>query len=159
MQIRKNEIIQFVRWTRNGIAFCTTWFLILVLVFCALSGIDSVSAVFLMRMMLLITGDVLIFNLCFSRLLLRNRSFTWRLTFFMCAISVYEIAGFYWLGFFQGIGSAVQWILFIAIVLSLYLICLLLYRLCSAREAERFTQNLQTYQKRRILEKQKEQIV
>lgn len=77
----------------------------------------------------------------------------------MCAISVYEIAGFYWLGFFQGIGSAVQWILFIAIVLSLYLICLLLYRLCSAREAERFTQNLQTYQKRRILEKQKEQIV
>lgn len=157
MQIRKNEIIQFVRWTRNGIAFCTTWFLILVLIFCDLSGIDSVSAVFLMKMMLLITGAVLIFNLCFNRLLLRNRNFAWRLTCFMCAISVYEITGFYWLGFFQGTGSAIQWILFTAIVLALYLICLFLYQFFSAREAECYTQNLKTYQKQRILEKHNEQ--
>ena len=33
MRNRKKDIIQFFVWMRNGIAFCTTWFLVLTLAY------------------------------------------------------------------------------------------------------------------------------
>lgn len=149
MKSRKKDVIQFMEWMRNGIAFCTTWFLILVLAFSYFGGIQSILTDTLIKMVLWITGGVFIFNLLFTRLLITKWRFVTRLSCFMAAISLYECLGFYWFGFFSGKGTAGQWLLFVGIVLVLYLICIAIYQRYSRKKGEVYTQALESYQRKR----------
>jgi len=149
MKSRKKDMIHFGVQMRNGLAFCTTWFLILVLIVCYIFKQQVISVNSLAKMLILIVGGVFIFNLLFTRILIRKWSFTRRLTIFMLSISVYECAGFYWLGFFRGKGTFVQWILFIGIVCGLYFCCVVIYRLYSKKQGEIYTQALKKYQQQR----------
>ncbi len=90
-----------------------------------------------------------IFNLLFTRILIRKWSFTKRLTIFMLSISAYECAGFYWLGFFRGKGTFLQWLVFVGIVCGLYFCCIVIYRHYSKRQGEIYTQALKKYQQQR----------
>ena len=152
MMNRKKDVIDFLEWMRNGVAFCTTWFLILVLAYCYLSGVQTVLTTSLIKMIVLIIGGVFIFNLLFTHLIIRKWSFVSRLSGFMIAISFYECVGFYWLGFFQGTGTAIQWFVFIGIVLFLYLICIAIFQIYSRRQGEIYSQALQQYQQKRSME-------
>lgn len=69
----------------------------------------------------------------------------------MCAISLYECLGFYWIGFFKGRGTAVRWLLFIGIILILYFICAVLYQKYSKKQGEIYTRGLQKYQMERSI--------
>ena len=70
----------------------------------------------------------------------------------MCAISLYECLGFYWLGLFEGKGTAVQWLIFIGIILVLYFICVVLYQKYSKKQGEIYTEGLQKYQTERSMQ-------
>lgn len=142
----KREAIRFAVWLRNGVAFCTTWFLLLILAYHYLSDLPTISTTMLAKVVLLIIGGVLIFNLCFTRLILHNVNFTVRLTSFMCAISLYECLGFDWLGYFTDRGTVFQWWIFIGIVLMLYLLCIVLYRKYQKKQGEIYTRELRKYQ-------------
>lgn len=148
----KSEIIRFAVWMRNGVAFCTTWFLILILVYNYIFNIQNISTNGLMKVVLLIIGGVLIFNLSFTRIIIKKLNFMMRLTCFMCAISLYECLGFYCLGFFKGKGTAVQWLIFIGIILILYFICVVVYQKYSKKQGEIYTKGLQKYQIERSMQ-------
>lgn len=152
MMNRKKDVIHFLEWMRNGVAFCTTWFLILVLVYCYLSDVQTLLTTSLIKMLVWIIGGVFIFNLFFTHLIIRKWSFVSRLSGFMIAVSFYESVGFYWLGFFQGTGSAIQWSAFVGIVLVLCLICIAIYHRYSRRQGEIYSQALQRYQQKRSME-------
>lgn len=152
MRNRKKDMIQFLEWMRNGIAFCTTWLFVLVLAYCYFSGIQSILTIYLIKMLLWIIGGVFIFNLFFTHLIIINWSFVKRLSCFLAVISIYECLGFYWLEFFSGVGTATQWFIFVGIILALYLICIAIYQRYSKRQGEIYTQALQEYQLKRSTE-------
>ncbi len=155
MRNLKSEVIRFAVWTRNGVAFCTTWFLILILAHHYIHNIRNISTHELMKVVLLIIGGVLIFNLSFTRIIIKKMNFMMRLTGFMCAVSLYECLGFYWLGFFKGRGTAVQWLIFIGIILILYFICAVLYQKYSKKQGEIYTRGLRKYQMERSMQHEK----
>lgn len=152
MRNRKKDMIQFLEWMRNGIAFCTTWLFVLVLVYCYFSGIQSILTIGLIKMVLWIIGGVFFFNLFFTHLIITKWRFIKRLSCFMVVISVYECLGFYWLEFFSGVGTLAQWLAFVGIILVLYFICIAIYRRYSKRQEIFYTQALQEYQKKRSTE-------
>lgn len=155
MRSLKSEVIRFAVWMRNGIAFCTAWFVILILVYSYIFNVQSISTKSLGKIVLLIIGGVFVFNLSFTRLIIRKWNFTARLTCFICAISLYECLGFYWLGFFDGKGTIVQWLIFIGIICSLYFICIALYRQYSKKQGEIYTKVLKEYQMERSMQHEK----
>ena len=152
MHYRKKDIIQFLAWMRNGITFVTTWFLILILMYNHFFHIQTISTSSLTKLVCWIAGGVFIFNLFFTTLIIKKWSFIKRLTWFMSAMCLYECFGFYWLHFFQGRGTPIQWFIFIGIIFVLYLICIAIYQTYSNRQGEVYTQALQKYQQQRSRE-------
>ena len=153
MRERKGDIIRFFVWMRNGVTFCTTWFLILVLAYNYICGNPTISTEGLIKMVFWIIGGVFIFNLFFSGFLIIKWRFIKRLTLFMMTISLYECLGFYWLGFFSAGGTAIQWLLFVVLILVLYFICIAIYHNYSKKQGEIYTQALRKYQEKRSRER------
>lgn len=153
MTQRKNDLIQFFEWMRNGIAFVTTWFLILFLVYSTITGIEFIQTVTLIKMLIWIIGAVFIFNLFFTKIVFKKWSFIKRLSTFMILISLYESVGFYWLNFFNGTESLLQWLIFISIVLVLYTVSIFIYQRISKKQGEVYTEALKHYQQKRLMER------
>ena len=149
MNKRKNDIIIFFIWLRNGSAFCISWLLILLLTYHYIFDLPSITTDLLTKMVTLTVGGVFIYSLLFTKLFIKKWSFIKRLTCFMLLIAPYECAGFYWVGFFTGQGSFIQWIIFISLILCLYFICILIYQAYSKNQGELYTQALENYQKER----------
>ncbi len=152
MKICKKDMIQFLVWMRNGIAFCTTWLLILTLVYNKIWGIQTIQTNSLIKMVFFVIGGVFLFCMNFSRAFIKKWRFMKRLTCFMILISVYEIVGFYWLGIFVNQGTVIEWIVFIMIILVLYAGCIGIYQQYSEKKGEFYTQALQKYQQQRSME-------
>ncbi len=145
----KRTIIQFLEFMRNGIAFCTTWFLILGLLYCHIFNRQTISVDSLTELLFLIIGGVFLFNLLFTKLLIKRWSFIKRLSCFMVLFGLYEWMGFYLIGLFQDKGNFTQWGIFIGIIFVLYVICIAIYQQYSKRQGELYTQALETYQQKR----------
>ena len=99
MKNNKNDIIKFFVWMRNGIAFCTTWLLIIWIAYCHISNQQQISVSMLTKLLFFVIGGVLIFNILFTKVFIKNWTFTKRLTCFMVLLSLYECLNFYWMGF------------------------------------------------------------
>ncbi len=145
----KRELFHFLIWMRNGIAFCTTWFLILGLLYCHIFNRQTISVDSLTKLLLFVIGGVFLFNLFFTKLLIKRWSFIKRLSCFMALFGFYESVGFYQIGLFQDAGKFMQWGVFIGIVFVLYVICIVIYQQYSKRQGELYTQALETYQQER----------
>lgn len=148
----KEELQKFLVWMRNGTAFCTTWFLILMLAFSSIFHVTAISTNILIRMVLLSLGGVFLFNVFFTGLFIQRWSFIKRLTGFMIVISFYECLCFYSLDFFRSRGTIVEWIIFAGIVLALYFCCIAIYQQYSRKQGEIYTKSLQAYQQKRRME-------
>ena len=149
MVLRKQELKKFLIWMRNGISFAVTWFLILLLVGSYGLNIPQIAVTTLIKMVVLTAGGVFLFCICFTKLILVYWSFIKRLSFFVVLLSVYQVVGFYWIGFFVNGGSVLQWVIYAAIVIVLYFCCLLIYYARYRKEGKMYTQALSEYQKRR----------
>lgn len=145
----KKELKTFSVWLRNGTCFAVTWFLILELIVRWISGADTISIVNLTKTIVWTVGGVFIFCVAFTRLFIRKFGFTARLTIFMSAITLYEILFFYNIGLFVDTSNSPQWLLFFAIILCLYFICLVIYSSYRKKKCELYTQALQKYQQER----------
>lgn len=145
----QKELTTFFIWLRNGTCFVVTWFLILELIVSWISGTDTISVVNLTKTIIFTMGGVLIFCVAFTRLFIRKLGFTVRLTFFMTVITIYEILFFYNIGLFTDAGVFHQWLLFFAIVLCFYFICLAIYGGYRKKKSELYTVALHKYQQER----------
>ena len=67
MKNNKNDIIKFFVWMRNGIAFCTTWLLIIWIAYCHISNQQQISVSMLTKLLFFVIGGVLIFNILFTK--------------------------------------------------------------------------------------------
>lgn len=152
MYKNKKELLKFFVWMRNGTAFCTTWFLILTLIYYSIHNIPAISTNMLIKLILLSLGGVFVFNLFFTNLFIQKWSFIKRLTGFMMVISLYECICFYYLDFFKNKGSIKEWLIFIGIVLLLYFLCIAIYQQYSKKQGEIYTKSLQEYQEKRRME-------
>ena len=148
----KKEFFKFLVWMRNGTAFCTTWFLILMLVYNSIHHIPAISTNILIKLILFSFGGVFVFNLFFTCLFIKKWSFMKRLTGFMLVTSLYECFCFYFLDFFQNSGTIMEWLIFIGIVLVLYFLCIAIYQKYSKKQGEIYTKSLQAYQQKRSME-------
>lgn len=149
MNNNKNQIIKFFVWMRNGIAFCTTWLLFILVVYCNISNQQQVSINTLTKMLIFIIGSVFLFNIFFTKIFIKKRTFTQRLTLFMVSYSIFECLNFYWFGLFEGKGNLIQWLLFIGIIISLYFFCIVIYQRYSKKQGKIYTQALIKYQQQR----------
>lgn len=145
----KKNIIQFLVFMRNGITFCTTWFLLIGLIFCHIFNRQTISVSKLTKLLFLVVGGVFLFNICFTKLLIKRWGFVKRLSCFMALFSLYECMGFYQMGLFRNTGTFTQWSIFIGIIFVLYVICIVIYQQYSKRQGERYTQALESYQQER----------
>ena len=145
----KKELKTFFTWLRNGTCFAVTWFLILELIVRWISGADTISIVNLTKTIVWTVGGVFIFCVAFTRLFIRKFGFTARLTIFMSAITLYEILFFYNIGLFVDTSNLPQWLLFFAIIVCLYFICLVIYGSYRKKKCELYTHALQKYQQER----------
>ena len=127
MYKRKEDILKFLIWMRNGTAFCTTWFLILMLIYNSIYDIPAISTNTLIKLILLSMGGVFLFNLFFTCLFIKKWRFIKRLTGFMIVVSLYECFCFYSLEIFRSSGTIIEWIIFVGIVLALYFSCIAIY--------------------------------
>ena len=152
MEKNNKNITQFFIWLRNGIAFCTSWFLILILIYNSICNIPSIKTESLVKMIFFVAGGVFLFCTFFTQLFIKKWSFLNRLTGFMILFSIYESATFYWLGVFSKAGSLVEWMMFAGIVLILYLICVVIYHFYSKEKGEVYTQALENYKEKRSAE-------
>lgn len=156
MQNYKNDFIKFTVYMINGIAHAVSWFLILILIYDKLCNYQAVSTDGLLKMIVWIVGAVFIFNIMFTRFIIKKLTFMKRLTIFMVSICLYEGIGFCWLKDFVCKGTVFQWWLaFDGIVFIMYLICILIFRKYSKTKGEIYTQALQKYQQTRSMEKGK----
>lgn len=149
MILTKPELKRFLIWMRNGTCFAVTWFLILLLAGAHGLGVPAIPVTLLVKMVVLVAGGVLLFCISFTKLFLVRWNFFARIGFFIALFSVYQTAGFYWIGFFQDKGTALQWGIYGGIILACYLLCLLTYRLCCRKEREAYTRALREYQNKR----------
>lgn len=149
MKNRKKDFIQFIMWMRYGVAHAVSCFLILLLIYNKLCNHEAISTDGLIKMIIWVVGAVFIFNLLFTRFIIKKWNFMTRLTIFMVTICLYEGVGFYWLRVFIRKDAVFQWLVFIGIVFALYLICIVMYWKYSKKQGEIYTQALQQYQQER----------
>ena len=114
-----------------------------------ISNQQQISVSILTKLLFFVIGGVLIFNILFTKVFIKNWTFTKRLTCFMVLLSLYECLNFYWMGFFSGIGTFIQWLVFIGIICVLYFICIAIYQRYSNKQGEIYTQALIKYQQQR----------
>ncbi len=149
MKNRKKALIQFGIWMRNGTAFCIAWFLLIILAVCHIFHYETISINTLTKIVCFTIGGVFIFCVVFTRLFIKKWSFMARLTCFMLSISLYECAGFYWIGIFAGKGTITQWLVFVGILFILYFVSTAVYQRHSIKQGILYTQALQKYQEQR----------
>lgn len=152
MQNHKKDFFHFMVWMRNGIAYTVSWFLILLLIYNKIWNHQAISTDALIKMVVWTVGAVFIFNLLFTRFIIKKWNFITRLTVFMISICLYEGAGFYWLRIFICKNAAFKWLVFIGIVFVLYLICIMIYQKYSKKQGEIYTEALQQYQQKRSIQ-------
>ena len=152
MKKNKKDIIHFMVYMRNGTSYAVSLFLFLILIYNKLCGHQTISTDGLIKMMVWTVGAVFMFNLLFTRFIIKKWNFMTRLTIFMVSICLYEGVGFYWLRDFIRKGAIFQWLVFTGIVFAIYLFCIVLYRKYSKRQGEIYTQALQQYQQKRSIQ-------
>lgn len=139
----------FFTWMRNGVAFCFTWLVMLLLLRNSFLGVEVISTTSLLKILAFVFGGVLLFTVSFSESVFRKIGFTGRLTVFMILFSIYESVCFYWIGVFTTKGSLRQWLTFGGIILFLYGISMIVYEIYSRKKAVAYTHILNNYQRKR----------
>ena len=143
-------------YLRNGIAFSFSWLVMCTLVWCGFNGMDSIKIEFLFQLLVLCFGATLSFIVCFMNVFLKKKSFIFRLTLFYLLFIPVEIILFFRMHVFKNIGCMTQWLIFAAVVLSLYLMCVLLDWTVFRKKGIQYTKQVNAYNERRKNEQSRE---
>jgi len=149
----KSALLMF----RTVFTIAFTWLMLLVLLIAAACGKEMISVGFSLKLLAFSAGASLIFCGTFSELILKGKSFIFRMTVFMVAFLPFEVACFYWMGIFSGSGDWVLWLLFVGTFIAFYLISVVLDRVVFAKRGEVYTQQLKAYQNERKQEYENDQ--
>lgn len=135
---------------RNGLAFSFAWLVIVIVAIALITGTVAISTAILAKLLVLCIGAAILFALAFSSAIFKKQNFIKRLTFLVLTFIPLEVAIFYWMGLFQGAGTATQWFVFVGIILIMYVTSLLIDATVYANRGKEYTSQLNEYKKRRL---------
>lgn len=138
-------IKEFLKTLRDGVAFTYSWLIICILAVSLINGRTTITAGFLLKLLILCIWGVLSFCLCFKTKMISRRGFIFSLTCFYILFIPAEIFMFYMMGIFQGNGSTALWTVFFTIIVLMYIISLIIDILIMKRKAVDYTEKLKAY--------------
>jgi len=150
--MKRTKIKEALILLRNGLAFCFSWLVLCTMAISAFYGKDSISTVLLLKLFALCFWAVICFIICFKNLLIRRKGFIFRLTLFYAMFIPVEVIGFYSMKLFGGNGTLKEWGIFAAIILGLYVACVLIDWIVCRKQGENYTRSLLAYNERRAYE-------
>ncbi|MBQ9489085.1 MAG: hypothetical protein IKO03_07085 [Lachnospiraceae bacterium] len=146
-------MMELLKNFRDGVAYSFAWLVLCVIMMACALGNEAISVSFLLKLLVLCLWASLSFVISFRVPKIRKRGFMVSLTCFYLLFLPVEIFLFYAMGIFQGTGSPVLWITFVAIVFGAYLLSLMIDAIVMKRKAVEYTKHLENYQKIKALEK------
>ena len=144
-RISIKEILIFIR---NGLALVFSWLVICSVIASLTVGSGVISAVYLLKLLALGLWAVVSFGICFRLKSIQKKGFIFSLTLFYIMFIPVEIAMFYFMGIFSGVGSFASWLVFGVIVLGAYAVSLLVDILVMKKRAEVYTHKVKEYLKK-----------
>ncbi len=134
----------FVRF-RNMTCFMFTWLSILIMAGAYLSGQKDLAVSLLFKLFTFSLLTSLLLVTVFSDIILRKKSFIFRLTVLFLLFIPMEILFFYWVGLFSESGSILTWGFFVLIVAVFYFASLIIDRTIIAKKGMDYTKKLEDY--------------
>ena len=131
---------------RDGLCWSFTWLTILVIAISLIGGTEVISASFLLKLLVLCLWGVISFVISFRSNVIKSKRFIARLTSFYAMFIPVEVAMFFFMNIFEDNGSPFKWIIFGAIVIALYIACLVIDKCVCEKLGKDYTKKLQKYQ-------------
>lgn len=142
---RTEQIKNILIFIRNGLAYSFSWLVICVLVVSLLSGNETITVAFLLKVLVLCLWGVIAFAISFKSGYIRKRGFIFSLTVAYILFIPVEIAMFYFMGIFKTGGSLIAWIIFGGIVVLAYLISAFVDVFVMRKKSEIYTTRIHEY--------------
>ena len=142
----------FVAYIRNGLCFSFSWIMLMLMFGAFFSGRKGIETDFLFKAFFMCLYGAVCFAVCFTDFLIRTKGFIFRLTVLFVTFIPVEVFMFYKMNLFVGKGTALEWLIFAAIVVSFYVTCLVLDKTVFKDKAERYTRLLNEYNRRNLNE-------
>ena len=136
-------------YIRDGVAYSFTWFAILALILCLVTGKQDIGVDFLGKLLAFCVLAAIEFVVFFSNCFIISKGFIFRLNGFVAIFLPTEIAFLYFAGLFSGAGTVIQWEIFVGIIVVLYLICIILDKTICKKQGQEYTVQLDRYKKKR----------
>ena len=136
---------EYLKVFRDAAAYLFAWLTICVTVISLLSGKDSLSVGFLLKLLGFCIWGSAAFVTAFICSAMKKKGFIIQLTVFYVLFIPAEIIFFYSIGMFSGSGNMISWIVFFAIIAVLYVLTLLIDVLIMKKQAVSYTEKLQEY--------------
>ena len=142
---RTEQIKNILIFIRNGLAYSFSWLVICVLVVSLLSGNETITVSFLLKVLVLCLWGVIAFAISFKSGYIQKRGFIFSLTVAYILFIPVEIAMFYFMGIFSSGGSLTAWIIFGGIVVLAYLISVFVDVFVMRKKSEIYTTRIHEY--------------
>lgn len=146
------NIKELLIYLRNGLAMCFSWLVLCAMLLTMAYGKESISVGFLFKILMLCFWAVLCFIICFTNALIKKKGFIFRLSIFYILFIPVEIIMFFAMNIFNGTGRIGEWIAFAAIIIGLYVICVLIDWIVFRKQGDIYTKQLLAYNERRANE-------
>lgn len=143
-----NGIRSLLAGLRDAIAYSFSWLVICVIAMQLISGKETITVDFLIKLFLLCFWGALCFTICFRNKGIEKRGFMFSLSCFYIMFIPVEILLFYMMGIFQKAGNIWIWIAFAGIIAGMYIISLLIDRMIMQKKAAVYTKKLAEYNNR-----------
>ena len=136
---------EYLKYFRDAAAFLFAWLTICVLIISLISGNETISTSFLLKLLGFCVWTSAAFITAFVSSPLKKRGFIIQLTVFYLLFIPVEILFFYSIGVFSGSGNMISWIMFFVIIAVLYILALLIDVLIMKKQAVSYTEKLEEY--------------
>ena len=144
-QNRIDQIKDIFAFIRNWLAYSFSWLVICVLVVSLISGNETITVAFLLKVFVLCLWGVVSFAISFKNRYIRKKGFIFSLTVSYILFIPIEIAMFYFMGIFSTRGSLTTWIIFGGIVVLAYIVSVMVDALVMKKNAEIYTTRIHEY--------------
>ena len=136
---------EYLKIFRDAAAYAYAWLTICVLAISIISGSESISTGFLLKLLGFCVWGSVSFVVAFVSSALKKRGFIVQLSVFYVLFIPVELFFFYSMGLFSGTGNTASWILFFVIIALLYVLALLIDMLIMKKHAVSYTEKLEEY--------------
>ena len=140
-----DNIKNYLKGLRDATVYSFAWLMICVIAAMLVSGNETVTVGFLIRLFILCFWGAICFTVSFRNKMIQKKGFVFELTCFYILFIPVEVIMFYLMGIFQKSASPVLWIVFACIVVLMYITSLVIDKVIMRKKAALYTEKLMEY--------------